>query len=251
MLTIKGENTVLDEASAHQVIDAVPGRYVLLTVSDTGTGIPPQILEKVFEPFFTTKEPGRGTGLGLSTVHAIVKSHKGFIRVFSTPGKGTTFQIYLPSQSAGETPDAVEEEGLALTGSGELVLVIDDERLVLNMTEEILGSSGYRVLTASGGREGVSLYARQGSMIHAVLVDMMMPQMDGLAVIQALRRMNPDVKILAMSGIPREGGDDPVQKMAQHFLSKPFTAATLLRALRDILRKRRPPGETEGEMEAA
>jgi PAS domain S-box-containing protein len=251
MLTIKGENTVLDEASAHQVIDAVPGRYVLLTVSDTGTGIPPQILEKVFEPFFTTKEPGRGTGLGLSTVHAIVKSHKGFIRVFSTPGKGTTFQIYLPSQSAGETPDAAEEEGLALTGSGELVLVIDDERMVLNMTEEILGSSGYRVLTASGGREGVSIYARQGNMIHAVLVDMMMPQMDGLAVIQALRRMNPDVKILAMSGIPREGGDDPVQKMAQHFLSKPFTAATLLRALRDILRKRQPPGETEGEMEAA
>jgi len=250
-LTIKGENVVLDEASARQVIDAVPGRYIMLTVSDTGTGIPAQIIEKVFEPFFTTKEPGRGTGLGLSTVHAIVKSHKGFIRVFSTPGKGTEFQIYLPSQSAGETPDAVEEQGLALTGSGELILVIDDERMILDMTEETLGSSGYRVLTAANGKEGVALYARQANQVHAVLVDMMMPQMDGLAVIQALRRMNPGVKILAMSGVPREGGDDPVQKMAQNFLSKPFTAATLLRALREILRKNGVVGETEGKVEAA
>lgn len=250
-LTIKGENVILDEASARKVIDAVPGPYVMLTVSDTGTGIPAHVLEKVFEPFFTTKEPGRGTGLGLSTVHAIVKSHRGFIRLSSEPGKGTTFQIHLPAQSAGVTPDSVEEQGRALSGNGERVLVIDDERMILSVIEEMLSSSGYDPLTAATGREGIALYARHDGTIHAVLVDMMMPQMDGLAVIQALRRMNPAVKILAMSGIPREGGKEPVQDVAQKFLAKPFSAATLLKALQEILRNDGAANGKEGRTEAA
>jgi PAS domain S-box-containing protein len=250
-LTIKGENVILDEASARKVIDAVPGPYVMLTVSDTGTGIPAHDLEKVFEPFFTTKEPGRGTGLGLSTVHAIVKSHRGFIRLSSEPGKGTTFQIYLPAQSAGVTPDSVEEQGRGLSGNGEHVLVIDDERMILSVIEEMLRTSGYAPLTAATGREGIALYARHSGTIHAVLVDMMMPQMDGLAVIQALRRMNPAVRILAMSGIPREGGKEPVQDLAQKFLAKPFSAATLLRALQEIMRNDGATNGTEGRTEAA
>jgi two-component system cell cycle sensor histidine kinase/response regulator CckA len=250
-LTIKGENVILDDDDARQIIEAVPGPYVMLTVSDTGAGIPKQFMEKIFEPFFTTKEPGRGTGLGLSTVHAIVKSHKGFIRLASDQGKGTTFQIYLPAQNAGEATDAVEETDHTLTGSNELILVIDDERMILNVTEEMLGTSGYRALTTANGKEGVALYARHANEIQAVLVDMMMPQMDGLAVIQALRRMNPGVKILAMSGLPRQRGNDPGRASAQNFLAKPFSAATLLRALRDILGKNGSASAPAGKMEAA
>jgi PAS domain S-box-containing protein len=234
-LTIKGENIRLDESSARQFINAVPGPYVLITVRDTGTGIPQPILEKIFEPFFTTKEPGRGTGLGLSTVHAIVKSHNGFIRVNSENGQGTEFRIFLPAQGSVETPAAIEQQEQTLAGHGQLVLVIDDESMILNMTQEMLGSYGYQVVTAGNGREGVAVYAGKAQYINAVIVDMMMPQMDGLATIQALRRINPQVKILAMSGIPRDGGDDPVRSMAQNFLPKPFTALMLLKALRELL----------------
>jgi CheY-like chemotaxis protein len=129
--------------------------------------------------------------------------------------------------------------------------VIDDERMILDVTEEMLCSSGYRTLTAANGKEGVALYARHSGEIQAVLVDMMMPQMDGLAVIQALRRMNPAVKILAMSGLPRQRGNDPVRSPAQNFLAKPFSAATLLRTLRDILSKNGSASTTAGKMEAA
>jgi hypothetical protein len=234
-LTLRGENTFLDEASARKTIGAAAGPYVVISVKDTGTGIPKTMQEKIFEPFFTTKEPGRGTGLGLSTVHAIVKSHNGFVRVKSEGNSGTEFQIFLPAQNTTETPGAIEEGEGALSGHGEMILVIDDERLILKVTEEILQSYGYRVVTASNGKEGAAVYAQQLQDINAVLVDMMMPQMDGLATIQALRRMNPHVKILAMSGVPRDGGNDSVRAMAQNFLPKPFNAITLLKALWEIL----------------
>jgi len=234
-LTLRGENILLDEASARKTIGAAAGPYIMISVKDTGTGIPKTMQEKIFEPFFTTKGPGQGTGLGLSTVHAIVKSHNGFVRVKSEANNGTEFQIFLPAQDTTETLNTVEEGEGSLSGHGEMILVIDDERLILKVTEEILQSYGYRVLTAGNGKEGAAVYEQQANDVNVVMVDMMMPQMDGLATIQALRRTNPHVKILAMSGVPRDGRTDSVREIAQNFLPKPFNAITLLKALWEIL----------------
>jgi CheY-like chemotaxis protein len=251
LLTLKAENRLIHPDEARQLIDATPGPYIVITVADTGTGIPSASLEKIFEPFFTTKEPGRGTGLGLSTAHAIIKGHKGFIRVNSTVGKGTEFHIFLPAHGS-EAPLTAEQETEAhLTGQGERILVIDDERMVLSMTEEMLTAYGYSAVTSLHGKEGLSVYAREGDTIGAVIVDMMMPHMDGAATIQALRRMNPKVKILAMSGVPDESRTDGERSLVRHFLPKPFTAATLLTALRDLLAgidgAAETPGGTESE----
>jgi hypothetical protein len=234
-LVLQAENLFLDERQAAAILDAVPGPYVMLTVRDTGTGIPEAVQEKIFEPFFTTKEPGRGTGLGLSTAHAIVKGHKGFMRVASTPGKGTEFRVYLPAHGSTEPLSPAEEAEAGLAGNGELILVIDDERMILSMTEEMLVSYGYQIRTAAHGKEGLAVFAREGNAVAAVIVDMMMPHMDGAATIQALRRMQPGVKILAMSGIPKDSGGEGERSLVKHFLAKPFTAQTLLKALREVL----------------
>ena len=235
LLTLKAENRQIHPEEARQLIDAAPGPYLVITIADTGTGIPPASLEKIFEPFFTTKEPGRGTGLGLSTAHAIIKGHGGFIRVNSTVGRGTEFHIFLPAHGS-EAPMTAEQETEAhLNGQGERILVIDDERMVLSMTEEMLTAYGYSAVTSLHSEEGLSVYAREGNRIDAVIVDMMMPHLDGAATIQALRRMNPKVKILAMSGVPDESRTYGERSLVRHFLPKPFTAATLLTALRDLL----------------
>jgi PAS domain S-box-containing protein len=234
-LSLSAENLYLKEDEARHFIDAAPGPYTVITVRDTGSGIPPNNLEKVFEPFFTTKEPGRGTGLGLSTAHAIIKGHKGFIRVNSVMGKGTEFRIFLPAHGSAEPLSPAEEAEAHLAGNGELILVIDDERMILSMTEEMFTAYGYRTLTALHGKEAVALYAREGQNISAVIVDMMMPHMDGAATIQALRRINPAVKILAMSGVPKENRNEGERSLVRHFLAKPFTATTLLKSLREVL----------------
>jgi PAS domain S-box-containing protein len=253
-LTLSAENRFLKEEEARQFIDAAPGPYIIVSVCDTGTGIPAANLEKIFEPFFTTKEPGRGTGLGLSTTHAIVRGHKGFIRVSSSVSQGTEFRIFLPAHGSAEPLSPGEEAEAHLAGDGETILVVDDERTILTMTEEMLTSYGYRAITAIHGKEAVALYARDGQTIDAVIVDMMMPQMDGAATIQALRRMNPEVRILSMSGIPAEDGKAGERSLVRHFIAKPFTATALLKALREILEgdHSTPPADSASqETEAA
>jgi hypothetical protein len=234
-LLLQAENLFLDERQAKEILDAVPGPYVVMTVRDSGTGIPDAVLEKIFEPFFTTKEPGRGTGLGLSTAHAIVKGHKGFMRVTSAVGQGTEFRIYLPAHGSAEPLSPAEEAEAGLGGKGELILVIDDERMILSMTEEMLASYGYETRTALHGKEGVAVFARECQRIAAVIVDMMMPHMDGAATIQALRHIQPGVRILAISGVPKDSRNEGERSLVKHFLAKPFTAQTLLKALRDVL----------------
>ncbi|PWB61130.1 MAG: hypothetical protein C3F17_13475 [Bradyrhizobiaceae bacterium] len=234
-LSLSAENRFLKEEEARQFIDAAPGPYIIVSVRDSGTGIPAANLEKIFEPFFTTKEPGRGTGLGLSTTHAIVRGHKGFIRVSSTIGQGTEFRIFLPAHGSAEPLTPAEEAEAHLAGDGQTILVVDDERAILTMTGEMLSSYGYRPLTAMHGKEALALYARDGEKIDGVIVDMMMPQMDGAATIQALRRMNPEVRILSMSGIPAENRNAGERSLIRHFIAKPFTATALLKALREVL----------------
>jgi len=231
------ENHAVDPVYAGLNPEARPGPHVLIQVTDTGTGISQKIRERIFDPFFTTKPPGQGTGLGLSTTLGIVKSHGGFINVYSEPGKGSTFKIYLPARTSGEQTElqAVHQTGLP-RGRNELILFVDDEEAICTTVKKILERFGYRVLTAANGAEAVSLYAAQGSEIAAVITDMHMPIMDGPATIVALLSMNPRVKIIGSSGLAANGG---VAKAAsagvRHFVPKPYTAEKMLRTLREIL----------------
>jgi PAS domain S-box-containing protein len=236
-LTIAVENAVLDEHYAAMNMQAKPGRYVKISVTDEGTGIPQNIINKIFEPFFTTKEPNKGTGLGLSTVLAIVKSHEGIVNVYSEVDKGTTFRVYLPAtHAASEPPKAPPEQPIMPRGSGELVLVIDDEASVRTITGQTLQAFGYRVLSARDGAEALAIYAERKKEIAVVLTDMMMPVMDGLNVIRVLTRMNPAIKIVAASGLAaHRSGNRVLEANVKHFLMKPYTAETLLTTLRATL----------------
>jgi PAS domain S-box-containing protein len=238
-LTIGGENTYIDENYARMQLEAKPGQYVVISVADTGVGIPADVLGRIFEPFFTTKELGKGTGLGLPSIRAIVKGHDGFINVYSEVGKGTEFRIYIP---AATTPEAKSVEGgqpAVPVGHGELILVVDDELPILEVARKTLEENGYKVLIASDGAEGLAQYAEHRKEVDAVLIDMVMPYLDGAATIRALRKLDPDVKIIASSGLAAndklfEDADVGVRT----FLSKPYSAEKLLRALSEILAAR-------------
>ncbi len=236
MLTFAAENVTIDAQYAATSRDAKPGPHVCVSVSDTGGGIRPDTLERIFEPFFTTKEVGKGTGLGLSTAHAIVKSHRGFITVYSEVGKGTMFKVYIPADPTLQNIPPAPEFTTLHRGSGETILVIDDESSVLTITQQTLEAFGYRVLVAHDGAEGVALYAQRRSTIAVVLTDMVMPIMDGPATVNALMHINPLIQIIAASGLDANGR---VAKAAgngvKHFLPKPYTAETLLTTLRNVL----------------
>lgn len=237
-LTIKAENLTLDSHYAGLVwnLKADPGPYVLIHVTDTGSGIPADVIDKIFDPFFTTKELDKGTGLGLSTTLAIVKSHGGFIRVYSEVGKGTRFQVYLPAQTNISPSIAAELAAKMPRGAGELILVVDDETAVRQITQQTLEAYGYRVLLASDGVEAVALFARHGSEIAVVLTDMMMPVMDGPATIEILRKMSPRVPIIGASGLSTHEHVARASNLGvKQFLSKPYTADSLLQTLKSTL----------------
>lgn len=234
-LSFTAMNLRIDDAFARMHLDARVGPYVVITVSDTGIGISPDVLDRIFEPFFTTKELGKGTGLGLSTVLSIVKSHGGFIDVSSALGQGTQFKIYLPAVQAQE-PETAEQTELLL-GAGELILVVDDEAPVCQTTQASLESYNYQVLTAHDGIEAIALYAQHKSAIALVLVDIMMPSMDGPMTIRTLRKMNSQVKIIAVSGLACSTQlPETVHSGIQMFLSKPYTTAELLNTVRQVLK---------------
>lgn len=236
-LNLKAANVEIDAHFAAMHPDARPGSFVVFSVSDTGTGIPPEILEKVFEPFFTTKEIGKGTGLGLSTSVSIVKNHKGFVTVESEIGKGSTFRVYLPADTDDVESHTEDFEDETPRGNGELVLVIDDEASVRAITRQTLEAFGYHVILAGDGAEGIAMFARHMDEIHVVLTDMMMPVMDGAATIRALLRLKPETKIIAASGLATKGVEAEAASSGtvRRFLPKPYTAGTMLRALRDVL----------------
>ncbi|MUH01225.1 response regulator [Scytonema sp. UIC 10036] len=231
-LSISAKNLFIDEQYARMNLEANVGPYIVITVADTGIGMPPEILDRIFEPFFTTKEVGKGTGLGLSTVRGIIKSHGGFINVHSEIGKGTEFKLFLPAVKAMATSLT---ENLDLPyGNEELILVVDDEAKILETTQTSLESYNYKVVTASDGIEAIALYARYQDKISVVVVDMVMPLMDGAMTIRTLQKMNPLVKIVAVSGIVYSNNltkDVTVNK----FISKPYTTQELLQTLRELL----------------
>ncbi|WP_300933070.1 ATP-binding protein [Prosthecobacter sp.] len=237
-LTITAGCVVLDESTAAGQMDAKPGPYVTLSVSDTGAGIPSEVLDKIFDPFFTTKEVGKGTGLGLSTVLSIAKSHGGFITVTSEKNEETIFTIFLPAvpnTSSCNKQAPAEEQPMPL-GKGELILIVDDEEAIRTTTRQTLEALDYRTLVAANGAEAVALYTQHSAEIAVVLTDMMMPVMDGPATIQMLQRINPDVKIIAASGVAHLGGPAKVAEMGvRHFLPKPYTAQTVMTTLRLVI----------------
>ncbi|MGA7615156.1 MAG: ATP-binding protein [Thermoanaerobaculia bacterium] len=235
-LALSAKNVEIDQNYAGMVSGAAPGSYVEIDVEDTGPGIPPEILDKIFEPFFTTKEIGKGTGLGLSTSLAIVRSHGGFMRVYNDPGRGSRFTVYLPSVRSRATDSSLPGETELPAGRGELILVVDDEIAVREVTQQTLEAFGYRALVAADGAEAISLYAKVQGRIRLVIIDMMMPVMDGPATIRVLRKINPALAIIGTSGLAAGENVATAKSLGiQTLLSKPYSAATLLQTLSAIL----------------
>ena len=236
-LTLTAENFPVDEHYASMTPGAKPGPHVCFDVTDTGMGIPPQNMEKIFDPFFTTKELGHGTGLGLSSVIGIVKSHGGFMTVFSEIGRGTTFKVYLPAvvdklERLRETPDTALPPA-----HGELLLLVDDEKPILQVARALLEGHGYRVLTAEDAIEALALFAMRKDEIKLVLTDLAMPLMDGVPLIRTLKKMKPDVRVIAST--PRGGLEQHAEELeslkVSQCLIKPYSKQKLLKTLQEVL----------------
>jgi two-component system cell cycle sensor histidine kinase/response regulator CckA len=227
----------VDENYARMHIEATAGRFVMITVSDTGPGMSAEIQSRIFEPFFTTKEMTKGTGLGLSTALTIVKSHGGFINVYSELHRGSQFSVYLPAIETAEVTEAGALKADLPLGKGELILVVDDEESIREITRGTLETFGYKVLTANDGTEALAIYADKKNEIAVVLTDMVMPFMDGPATIRALQRMNPNVRIIAASGLgtAQRAGEGSLEGVSV-FLTKPYTAEKLLKTLAQVLK---------------
>ncbi|MBD2439730.1 response regulator [Nostoc sp. FACHB-110] len=232
-LTITTENLWIDANYVQMNLDAKVGPYIVISVCDTGIGVPEEILDRIFEPFFTTKAVGQGTGLGLSTVLGIVKSHGGFVSVQSQVGNGTCFRVYLPA--VGETETLSKTEILPQTGHGELVLIVDDEPSIQEITRTSLETHHYKTLIASDGIEAIAQYAKHADKISVVLMDIMLPSLDGLTAIRTLQKINPQVKIIATSGLMSKTKLGEIMKTGVNkFLSKPYTVNELLLRLQEI-----------------
>ena len=239
-LSLRAENRFLDEVSSLSIEGARPGRWLALEVEDTGTGIEPGVLAHIWEPFFTTKTADKGTGLGLSTVRGIVETHRGFVTLSTRPGRGTLVRVFLPVSEDKPGTEAVAPS--APRGDGEFVLVVDDEASIRDMVKTVVARHGYRVLAAVDGIEAISMLAQQVGEIDLVVTDMVMPRLGGKALIDVVRRLSPNVKVLTMSGGAREG--DPTERIAgkaDAFLSKPFTSEALLGEIHRLLKGKKPP----------
>jgi two-component system, cell cycle sensor histidine kinase and response regulator CckA len=242
-LEIRARNVVVSDDRARRHLDVRPGPFVELTVSDTGCGIPKPYLDRIFDPFFTTKEEGKGTGLGLPTVLKIVKGHGGFVDVESEPGRGSLFAVFLPAEparAAGSTGDGADA-GRGEPGQGELVLVIDDEASVREVTCEILSEGGYRSIAASDGEAGVAAFRASAGEIGVVVTDIVMPGLDGLGVVSEIRKIDPAARIVAVTGQIDHPAVRELQRLSiSRFLAKPYSAETLLRSIRDALERAAP-----------
>jgi PAS domain S-box-containing protein len=234
-LSLAAENRMIDESYARLNVEAHPGAYVAITITDTGMGIPTELLDRIFDPFFTTKELGKGTGLGLSTVLGIVKNHGGFVKVYSEVGSGTRFRVYLPAIAEPVNLDVLDDRSLT-PGGQELVLIVDDEPLIQQVTQVALEAHNYRTLLASNGVEAIELYTQHQSDISVVLMDSMMPVMDGLTACRALQKINPQVRIVATSGLTSNSLFTEGESIGvRAFLPKPYMIEELLDKLQEVL----------------
>lgn len=235
-LSIEASYVVANESLINKYMDAKAGSYVLITVRDTGKGIPHSLQDKIFEPFYTTKELGKGTGIGLTTVFSIVRNLGGFIGLYSEVNIGTAFSIYLPADIPKTTELEVSSTGKLLSGNGETILLVDDEDLIRNVTEDILQTYGYNVILAKNGAEAIQLYTNNQDRINLVITDTMMPVMGGIELMGILRNMNPTIRFIAASGVMQSDSAKVLYAAgAKAILLKPFTVDKLLNAIREVL----------------
>ncbi|QYM78370.1 response regulator [Horticoccus luteus] len=234
-LVVRAQNKRLDEMSAAAIRGTRMGAYLVFEVVDSGTGIPPELVGRIWEPFFTTKPEGRGTGLGLPTVRGIVESYGGIVTVESQPGRGTTFRVYFPALPGSELTEQSDTSVAAPRGQNELIIVVDDDDNVRDVTAAMLTRHGYRVLAAANGTEAVALFAPRSLEVKLVVTDLGMPQLDGCALAQIVQRLSPATKILAISGLPDAGSRLGNFHFDGPFLPKPFTAEALLTAISETL----------------
>lgn len=235
-LRILGENVEIDENFAAMVPDAKVGNYAMLEVSDTGIGIPQEIIGNIFDPFFTTKELGKGTGLGLSTSIGIVRSHGGFITVRSEEGHGSTFKAFLPAETVGAQEQAHSGFTEMPQGTGETILIVDDEIVICKATSMVLEKNGYRVLTATGGVCALTLYREYATSVEVVITDVMMPDMNGIELTRALKEINPRQKVIASTGHANQVRQAELKELGVDvILNKPYDAIKLLTTLRSVI----------------
>ena len=233
-VTLAAADVGAETARAH--IGVAPGPFVRLTVADTGTGIRPEDLDKIFDPFFTTKAVGEGTGLGLATAMGIVRSHQGFIHVNTELGRGTEFLIFLPACGEGEAPARRPPPGPLPRGQHETILVVDDEESIRQVTRRMLEQQGYRVLDARNGADALDVLSRQSAKVDVVLTDLMMPVMDGPALIHAIHAQYPQLKVITMSGyLAADQLLASLETESLAFLAKPFSAPLLMTTLHRVL----------------
>ncbi|MBU0985959.1 MAG: PAS domain S-box protein [Proteobacteria bacterium] len=234
-LSISTQNVFLDEAYCRKHLGTKPGEYVLLCVSDTGSGIDQNTLEHIYEPFFTSKEVGKGTGLGLAMVYGIVKNHDGYIVCTSEPGKGTAFRLYLPAVKQKPKLAAAEEAEVPIKGGNEIILLADDEEFILDFGKQFLEKYGYTVLTAADGESALAQY-REHEHIDLVILDLIMPGMGGRKCLENLLKIDPRVKVLIASGYSFNGPmTEAVEAGATGFISKPYNVEKMLKTIRDVL----------------
>ncbi len=235
-LTINAENVEVDDHFASMNPGAQLGPHVVFRVSDTGMGMSPETMERIFDPFFTTKEVGKGTGLGLATVIGIVKSHGGFLSVQSEIGVGTTFLIFIPASGKSESTAKREELGALVGGKGELVLVVDDEMPIRDALVRTLKANGYQAYTAEDGSDALALYYERREEIAVVVTDLSMGGMDGIQLVRALRKVNPNVRVVVSSGHFQKENTTILNALGvKQFLDKPYTADKLLRAVQTAM----------------
>jgi nitrogen-specific signal transduction histidine kinase/CheY-like chemotaxis protein len=234
-VTIETANTTLDDQTVLKHLSVLPREYVMLAVTDTGTGMDQETQRRIFEPFFTTKDVGKGTGLGLSTVYGIVKQSGGYIRVISEPGQGTTFKIYLPRMDDSTTA-TVETQEISVPRGSETILLVEDEDVVRGLTKKILMQAGYNVLDAKGGEEAIRMCRAHHGPIELLVTDVVMPELSGKEVADRLLELRPTIRILFMSGYTDEAIiQHGVLDANVEFIQKPFTWIALTRKVRDVL----------------
>ena len=242
-IEIAVEDFNVDQTRADHSDNLSTGPHVLLTVADDGEGIPKENVDRIFDPFFTTKAQGKGTGLGLATTLGIIRAYDGDITVYSEPGVGTNFSIYLPSSKLSAEIAEAEDKEIDETpiGDGETILIVDDEPMILETARETLESNQYVVLTAKSGTEAAAIYQHRGEQIDAVLLDMMMPGMNGLDTKDVIRSLNGAARIIASSGLKRPGQEGGRLQDVNGFLAKPYTDQQLLRLIRKVIDQPKTP----------
>ncbi|MBI5570369.1 MAG: PAS domain S-box protein [Desulfomonile tiedjei] len=234
-LLIETSNVSLSDEYLRTHLDAKKGKYVLLSVSDTGVGIEPDVLDRIFEPFFTTKTSAGGTGLGLSMVHGIVSQHGGYIRCYSEPGRGTSFKIYLPVSATELIPDLTLTREMPAFGT-ETILLVDDDDRIREMGRHMIEMGGYQVITACSGEEALEKYTVHREEIALIILDLIMPGMGGHRCLEELLRVDPDVSVLVASGYSSNGlTRDQKGRGAKGFVSKPYDAKDILGTIRRVL----------------